>query len=81
MKIYNKEVEVHDFEDAFGDFCVEVHYDEDATRFYLYHRTMPNVKVFMVDALPIKYDDEISDLIASTIEEFLGIVFADEDIA
>lgn len=84
MKTYKKEVVVYDFEDTFDGFCVEVHYDEDATRFYLYHK-MHSVRVFMFGVAPTRNEDAVRDLIASTIEEYieeyLGSVITDEDIA
>ena len=85
MKIYKKEVVVHDFEDTFDGFCVEVHYDEDATRFYLYHNMTPNVKALMFGIAPTKDEYEVRNLIASNIEEhieeYLGSVITEEDIA
>ena len=85
MKTYKKEFVVYDFEDTFDGFCVEVHYDEDATRFYLYHKMQPHVIVFMFGVAPTKDECVVRDYIASNIEEhieeYLGSIITYEDIA
>ena len=84
MKTYTKEIKVYDFENTFNGFCVEIHNDEDATRLYLYHK-MHGVRVLMFGIAPTKDENEVRDLIASTIEEYieeyLGSVINEEDIA
>ena len=68
MKICDKIV-VYDLEDTFEGFYVEVHYFKELTCAYLYHELKPHAKGCMFCVNPTQNEDEIREMIESTIEE------------